>query len=80
MLVRSLSRIYITKLEFFKPSQGTGCSSDGSSCTTGGPTWNGQTPFSRAEFNWVCTEFILLQSILIRFSLRFLGVSLMTSV
>jgi len=31
---------------------GTGCSSDGSSCTTGGPTWNGQTPFSRAEFNW----------------------------
>jgi hypothetical protein len=31
---------------------GTGCSSDGSSCTTGGPVWDGQTPFSRAEFNW----------------------------
>jgi hypothetical protein len=32
---------------------GTGCSSDGSTCTTGGPTWNGNTPFSRAEFNYV---------------------------
>ncbi|KAG1766703.1 Osmotin thaumatin-like protein [Suillus occidentalis] len=31
---------------------GTGCSSDGSTCTTGGPTWNGNTPFSRAEFNF----------------------------
>ncbi|EIW80079.1 Osmotin thaumatin-like protein [Coniophora puteana RWD-64-598 SS2] len=31
---------------------GTGCNSDGSSCTTGGPTWNGVTPFSRAEFNF----------------------------
>jgi hypothetical protein len=30
---------------------GTGCS--GSSCTTGGPTWDGVTPFSRAEFNFV---------------------------
>jgi hypothetical protein len=31
---------------------GTGCSSDGSSCTTGAPTWDGSTPFSRAEFNF----------------------------
>ena len=31
---------------------GTGCNSDGSSCTTGGPTWDGVTPFSRAEFNY----------------------------
>ncbi|KAG1747385.1 Osmotin thaumatin-like protein [Suillus lakei] len=31
---------------------GTGCNSDGSTCTTGGPTWNGKTPFSRAEFNF----------------------------
>ncbi|KAF7296512.1 hypothetical protein HMN09_01058000 [Mycena chlorophos] len=31
---------------------GTGCASDGSSCTTGGPTWDGETPFSRAEFNF----------------------------
>ncbi|KAF9226408.1 Osmotin, thaumatin-like protein [Gyrodon lividus] len=31
---------------------GTGCNSDASSCTTGGPTWNGVTPFSRAEFNY----------------------------
>lgn len=31
---------------------GTGCSNDGSTCTTGGPIWDGQTPFSRAEFNW----------------------------
>ncbi|KAH0834885.1 Osmotin thaumatin-like protein [Lanmaoa asiatica] len=30
---------------------GTGCNSAGS-CTTGGPTWNGVTPFSRAEFNF----------------------------
>jgi hypothetical protein len=32
---------------------GTGCNSDGSTCTTGGPTWDGSTPFSRAEFNFV---------------------------
>ena len=31
---------------------GTGCNSAGS-CTTGGPTWDGVTPFSRAEFNFV---------------------------
>ncbi|KAG9313528.1 Osmotin thaumatin-like protein [Chiua virens] len=31
---------------------GTGCNSDASSCTTGGPTWDGSTPFSRAEFNF----------------------------
>ncbi|KAH7887009.1 Osmotin thaumatin-like protein [Phlebopus sp. FC_14] len=31
---------------------GTGCNSGGSTCTTGGPTWNGVTPFSRAEFNF----------------------------
>lgn len=31
---------------------GTGCDSAGS-CTTGGPTWDGVTPFSRAEFNFV---------------------------
>ncbi|EGO04076.1 hypothetical protein SERLA73DRAFT_175820, partial [Serpula lacrymans var. lacrymans S7.3] len=31
---------------------GTGCTSDGSSCTTGAPTWDGSTPFSRAEFNF----------------------------
>ncbi|KAF7296510.1 hypothetical protein HMN09_01057800 [Mycena chlorophos] len=31
---------------------GTGCNSDGSSCTTGGPQWDGVTPFSRAEFNF----------------------------
>ncbi|GJJ14323.1 hypothetical protein Clacol_008587 [Clathrus columnatus] len=30
---------------------GTGCSSSGA-CTTGGPTWDGKTPFSRAEFNF----------------------------
>ncbi|KAN0085979.1 hypothetical protein V8E55_007113 [Tylopilus felleus] len=30
---------------------GTGCNGAGS-CTTGGPTWNGVTPFSRAEFNF----------------------------
>ncbi|EIW84245.1 Osmotin thaumatin-like protein [Coniophora puteana RWD-64-598 SS2] len=29
---------------------GTGC--NGNTCTTGGPTWDGQTPFSRAEFNF----------------------------
>ncbi|KAJ8596166.1 Osmotin, thaumatin-like protein [Rhizopogon salebrosus TDB-379] len=29
---------------------GTGCS--GTTCTTGGPTWDGDTPFSRAEFNY----------------------------
>ncbi|KAG1717533.1 Osmotin thaumatin-like protein [Suillus paluster] len=29
---------------------GTGC--NGGSCTTGGSTWNGKTPFSRAEFNF----------------------------
>lgn len=32
---------------------GTGCNSDGTTCTTGGPTWDGNTPFSRAEFNFV---------------------------
>ncbi|KIJ62186.1 hypothetical protein HYDPIDRAFT_94956 [Hydnomerulius pinastri MD-312] len=31
---------------------GTGCNSDASACTTGGPTWDGSTPFSRAEFNF----------------------------
>jgi len=31
---------------------GTGCNSDASSCTTGGPQWDGVTPFSRAEFNF----------------------------
>ncbi|EGN96340.1 hypothetical protein SERLA73DRAFT_76313 [Serpula lacrymans var. lacrymans S7.3] len=31
---------------------GTGCNSDGSTCTTGGPTWDGATPYSRAEFNF----------------------------
>jgi hypothetical protein len=30
---------------------GTGCNSNGV-CETGGPTWNGQTPFSRAEINF----------------------------
>jgi len=30
---------------------GTGCSASGV-CTTGGPTWDGSTPFSRAEFNF----------------------------
>ncbi|KAI9567057.1 hypothetical protein HD554DRAFT_2024441 [Boletus coccyginus] len=30
---------------------GTGCNSV-DSCTTGGPTWNGVMPFSRAEFNF----------------------------
>lgn len=34
-------------------STGTGCSSDGSTCATGGPTWDGVTPYSRAEFNFV---------------------------
>ncbi|EIW77976.1 Osmotin thaumatin-like protein [Coniophora puteana RWD-64-598 SS2] len=29
---------------------GTGC--NGANCQTGGPTWDGQTPFSRAEFNF----------------------------
>lgn len=32
---------------------GTGCNGDGTQCNTGGPTWNGATPFSRAEFNFV---------------------------
>lgn len=32
---------------------GTGCNSDGSTCNTGGPHWDGDTPFSRAEFNFV---------------------------
>jgi len=31
---------------------GTNCAPDGSSCSTGGPTWDGSTPFSRAEFNF----------------------------
>jgi len=31
---------------------GQGCSSDGSTCTTGRPTWSGQSPFSRAELNF----------------------------
>lgn len=31
---------------------GTGCDSSGSTCTTGGPTWDGKTPFSRAEVNF----------------------------
>ncbi|EIM81189.1 Osmotin thaumatin-like protein [Stereum hirsutum FP-91666 SS1] len=31
---------------------GTGCNAEGTACTTGGPTWDGRTPFSRAEFNW----------------------------
>ncbi|KAE9390917.1 Osmotin, thaumatin-like protein [Gymnopus androsaceus JB14] len=31
---------------------GTGCNSGGSKCTTGGPTWDGNSPFSRAEFNF----------------------------
>jgi hypothetical protein len=34
---------------------GTNCNSDGSQCDTGGPTWDGTTPFSRAEFNFVCS-------------------------
>ncbi|KAF7967066.1 hypothetical protein HWV62_35965 [Athelia sp. TMB] len=32
---------------------GTGCNAAGTSCTTGGPQWDGVTPFSRAEFNFV---------------------------
>ncbi|KAG9316474.1 Osmotin thaumatin-like protein [Chiua virens] len=31
---------------------GTGCDGSGSRCATGGPTWDGRTPFSRAEFNF----------------------------
>ncbi|KAF7332817.1 hypothetical protein MSAN_02433200 [Mycena sanguinolenta] len=31
---------------------GSGCNSAGTSCYTGGPIWNGVTPFSRAEFNY----------------------------
>ncbi|KAG2064346.1 Osmotin thaumatin-like protein [Suillus decipiens] len=31
---------------------GTGCNNNGSTCTTGGPIWDGSTPFSRAEFNF----------------------------
>ncbi|KIJ25176.1 hypothetical protein M422DRAFT_56105 [Sphaerobolus stellatus SS14] len=31
---------------------GTGCNSNGQTCTTGGPTWDGRTPFSRAELNF----------------------------
>lgn len=34
-------------------STGTGCASDASTCSTGGPTWDGVTPYSRAEFNFV---------------------------
>jgi hypothetical protein len=37
---------------------GTGCNGDGTQCNTGGPTWNGVTPFSRAEFNFVCLSFV----------------------
>ncbi|KAG2352912.1 thaumatin [Suillus spraguei] len=33
-------------------SVSTGCNDNGSTCTTGGPTWDGSTPFSRAEFNF----------------------------
>ncbi|EIW81710.1 hypothetical protein CONPUDRAFT_152629 [Coniophora puteana RWD-64-598 SS2] len=31
---------------------GQGCNSDGSTRTTRGPTWSGQSPFSRAELNF----------------------------
>ncbi|KIJ35375.1 hypothetical protein M422DRAFT_262335 [Sphaerobolus stellatus SS14] len=31
---------------------GTGCDASGRTCTTGGPTWDGRTPFSRAELNY----------------------------
>ncbi|KAH0826690.1 hypothetical protein J3R83DRAFT_5081 [Lanmaoa asiatica] len=31
---------------------GTGCNSDASFCTTSGPYWDDQAPFSRAEFNF----------------------------
>jgi len=31
---------------------GTGCGNDVTSCATGGPTWDGTKPFSRAEFNF----------------------------
>ncbi|KAF7976506.1 hypothetical protein HWV62_6311 [Athelia sp. TMB] len=43
---------------------GTGCNAAGTSCTTGGPQWDGVTPFSRAEFNFVGakTVFHLRQS------------------
>lgn len=40
-------------MSFLNITPGTGCGSDVNSCATGGPTWSGQTPFSRAEFNWV---------------------------
>ena len=36
---------------------GTGCNDDGTKCKTGGPTWDGNTPFSRAEFNFVSNSF-----------------------
>ena len=44
---------------------GTGCGSDVNSCATGGPAWDGQTPFSRAEFNWVILSQILTGAIII---------------
>ncbi|KIJ43901.1 hypothetical protein M422DRAFT_60285 [Sphaerobolus stellatus SS14] len=32
---------------------GTRCRKCSGKCMTGGPSWNGETPFSRAEFNWI---------------------------
>ncbi|KIJ45428.1 hypothetical protein M422DRAFT_67199 [Sphaerobolus stellatus SS14] len=31
---------------------GTGCNANGQNCATGGPTYDGRTPFSRAELNF----------------------------
>ncbi|KAF8523679.1 Osmotin thaumatin-like protein [Hysterangium stoloniferum] len=31
---------------------GTGCGNNPNACATGGPVWDGRTPFSRAELNW----------------------------
>lgn len=60
----SKAHTYIT----FK-STGTGCSSSGA-CTTGGPTWDGSTPFSRAELNFVRLPSYFLFSLFQWFSVR----------
>lgn len=49
--------------DFLNPCLGTGCNSDGTQCTTGGPTWNGVTPFSRGEFNFVSDDEFLFSDL-----------------
>ena len=53
MLVSGLSHIWEFLTAELTYGIGTGCNGDGSSCTTGGPHWDGDSPFSRAELNFV---------------------------